>query len=127
MPESRITNPASSVLINFTKIMENQRPRRAPALERLIAEIGKDDIRVKVFGKISDLKDGLLILEDETGKIKVDTTEKAEKGKKVLVIGRPIEASGGLELQAEIIKDAQTLNENLYKKAHLLISKGGHK
>ena len=52
--------------------MEMQKPRRAPALERFVSEIRKDDIRVRVFGTVKDPKDGLFTLEDNTGKILVD-------------------------------------------------------
>lgn len=104
---------------------EMQRPRRAPAVERLIGEISKQDIRVKVFGTVLGTESSLVILEDETGKISVDTTEQLKKGAKVIVFGRPIENKSKLELQAEVVKDASGLNEKLYKKAHLLIAKGG--
>ena len=104
---------------------EMQRPTRAPSVERLIGEIGKEDVRVRVFGTVSGSEDGLGVLEDETGKIKVDAKERLEKGKKILVFGRPIANKGVLEIQAEIVKDASGLNEKLYKKAHLLLSKGG--
>ncbi len=102
-----------------------QRPRRAPAVERFISEIRKDDIRVKVFGTISGNENGLAVLEDGTGKIIVDTKEPLEKGEKVIIFGRPIENKGKLEIQAEIVKEASALNEKLYKKVHLLLNKGG--
>ena len=106
--------------------MEMQKPRRAPALERLVSEIRKADIRVKVFGAAKDVKGELFALEDSTGKIMVDGKNAAvKKGQKVIVFGRPIENKNELELQAEIVKDASGLDENLYKKAHLLVSNGG--
>lgn len=104
---------------------EMQRPRRAPAVERFVNEISEQDIRVKVFGTISGNKNGLAILEDETGKIGVDSKEQLEKGAKLIVFGRPIKNNSTLELQAEIVKSAAGLNEKLYKKAHSLITKGG--
>lgn len=109
---------------NFTE-MEMQRPRRAPAIERFVNEISANDIRVKVFGNVSEIENGLAVLEDETGKIKLDTAEKIEIGKKVFIFGRPVSTNEGLELQAEIVKDASALNEKLYKKVHLLLNKGG--
>lgn len=104
---------------------EMQRPRRAPAVERFIGEITSEDIRVKVFGTISGTSKGLAVLEDESGKIGVDSKEQAENGKKVIIFGRPIKNKDTLELQAEIVKDASELNEKLYKKAHVLLNKGG--
>ena len=104
---------------------EMQRPRRAPAVERFIGEIRKEDIRVKVFGTVSGTEKGLAVLQDDTGKISVDTKEELKKGSKVIIFGRPIENRGVLELQAEIVVNAGGLNENLYKKAHLLLTKGG--
>ena len=104
---------------------EMQRPRRAPAVERFVNEIKKEDIRVKVFGTVSGNEDGLAVLEDDTGKISVDAKEQLKKGTKVIIFGRPIENKKTLELQAEIVKDAAGLNEKLYKKAHLLLIKGG--
>ncbi len=104
---------------------EMQRPRRAPAVERLIGEISPEDIRVKVFGTIAGTEKGLALLEDDTGKIAVDAKEQLKKGEKVMIFGRPIKNNDSLELQAEIVKSASGLNEKLYKKAHLLISKGG--
>ena len=104
---------------------EMQRPRRAPAVERFVGEITSEDIRVKVFGTISGTSKGLAVLEDESGKIGVDAKEQVENGKKVIIFGRPIKNKDALELQAEIVKDASGLNEKLYKKAHVLLSKGG--
>ncbi len=105
--------------------MEMQKPRRAPALERFISEIRKEDIRVRVFGTVKDAKGGLFTLEDNTGKILVDSKDsQAKKGQKLIVFGRPVDNAGKLELHAEIVKDASGMDENLYKKAHLLIAKG---
>src|SRR3989344_5803598 len=106
-------------------LMEMQKPRRAPAIERFISEIKKEDIRVKVFGTVKDVKGSLIALHDETGEIKVDSKDIAvKKGQKTVVFGRPIQNKNELEIQAEIVKDATGMDENLYKKVHLLVSKG---
>lgn len=107
--------------------MEMQRPRRAPALERLVSEIIKEDIRVKVFGAVKDAKKELFVLKDDTGEIKVDSKEAVKKGQKIIVFGRPIMNNNELELQAEIVKDSSGLDENLFKKVHLLLFQGGVK
>ncbi|HIK02716.1 TPA: replication protein RepA [archaeon] len=108
--------------------MEMQKPRRAPALERFVSEIRKEDIRVRVFGTVKDSKGGLFTLEDSSGKILVDSKDsQAKKGQKIIVFGRPIDNAGKLELQAEIVKDASGMDENLYKKAHLVLAQGATK
>ena len=91
----------------------------------MIAEISQSDIRVRVFGKVAEVGDGFIILEDDTGKIRVDTKKELKKGDKIRVFGRPQVVSGKLELAEEIVQDMEKVEEKLYKKAMLLIRKGG--
>jgi uncharacterized protein YdeI (BOF family) len=86
-----------------------------PAVKRKINEINPNlDSRVSLIGKIIDLKEGILILDDGSGKINVSFPEDIPKpelkeGLLVRVFGFVI-PSEPVEIQAEIIQDLSKLN-----------------
>lgn len=92
-----------------------ERPRRAPAIEKKISEITEDDIRVRVLGKVAEKGDGFLVLEDDTGKMRVETAEEWKTNMKIRVFGTPMKSGEELALNAEIIQDMSGLDEKLYK------------
>ncbi|MEE9323411.1 MAG: replication protein RepA [Candidatus Aenigmarchaeota archaeon] len=93
-------------------------PRRLPAYEKKVAEIGKDDIRVRLLGMVIDRKDNVVVLDDGTGKINVVFAEPVvtEANKRVRVFGRVIPSEGGFEIQGEILQDMSDVDLELYKK-----------
>jgi uncharacterized protein YdeI (BOF family) len=85
-----------------------------PAIKRRISEINPNlDSRVSLIGKVIDLKEDFLILDDGTGKINItfsDTTPKPElkNGQIIRIFGFVI-PSEPMEIQAEIIQDLDKL------------------
>ncbi|MFH1450395.1 MAG: hypothetical protein ABIF92_00245 [archaeon] len=93
-----------------------ERPRKAPAVERGVAEITEDDILVRVIGTVKESSDAGFVLQDENGSIKVDAQENMKKGERVRVFARPTKIGKELVLSSELIQDISKLDENIYKK-----------
>ena len=93
-------------------------PRRLPAHEKRIAEIGKDDARVRLMGTVIDVSDNVVVLDDVTGRINVvfRDTISTEAGKTVRVFGRVMPAEEGYEIDGEILQDMSGVDINLYRK-----------
>ena len=93
-------------------------PRRLPAVERKIGEIGKNDVRVSVLGTIVDKKDNVVVIDDGTGKIQVtfDDTVSCEIKQLVRIFGRVIPIENGVELQGELCQDMSKVDLDMYKK-----------
>ncbi len=85
-----------------------------PGVKRKISELNPNlDSRVSLIGKIIDLKDNLIVLDDGTGKIEISFSEDISKpelkaGELVRVFGFII-PSEQTEIQAEIIQDMSKL------------------
>ena len=85
-----------------------------PAVKRRINDLNPNlDSRVSLIGRIIDLEENLLVLDDGTGKINVSFSEDTPKrelkqGQIVRVFGFII-PSDPLEVQAEIIQDLSKL------------------
>ncbi|MFQ5648041.1 MAG: replication protein RepA [Candidatus Aenigmatarchaeota archaeon] len=92
--------------------------RRMPAIERRIADIKPEDIRVRVTGTVVGLEDGRIALDDGTGKVEValEGPVEAEANRLVRVLGRVISSEDGLELQGEVVQDMSGLDLELLKK-----------
>lgn len=85
-----------------------------PASKRKISEINPNlDSRVSVLGRIIDMNETILVVDDSTGKINVSLSE--DTIKPVLKPGRLIRVFGfvipseQVEIQAEIIQDMSGL------------------
>lgn len=93
-------------------------PRRLPAHERRVTEIGKDDIRVRLLGTVIDASENVVVLDDGTGKISVVFRDpvRAETGKTVRIFGRVMPAEEGFELEGEILQDMSGVDVGLYRK-----------
>ncbi|MFW9940049.1 MAG: hypothetical protein ACFFFT_03350 [Candidatus Thorarchaeota archaeon] len=100
------------------------------AKQRTIKDIRNNDVRIQITGYIKDLvEQDNLILEDRTGKIKVDIKSIDLKNKEndlVNVIGELIiSMDGGKTVVAEIIQDMNNLNFEYYLKLYDLKKKYG--
>lgn len=93
-----------------------ERIRKAPALERNIKNIDSDDIKVRVVGKVSRKGDGFFVLEDETGEIRVKTSEPISQGNLVRVFGRPVKDGEEIHLESDLVQDMAGFDTKLYKK-----------
>jgi len=87
-----------------------------PAVKRKISEINPNlDSRVSLIGKIIDIGENLLVLDDGTGKINISFSEDIPKpelkqNKLVRIFGFVI-PSEQIEIQAEIIQDMSKLKK----------------
>ena len=92
--------------------------RRVPAIERRIADIKPEDIRVRVTGTVVDMQGEAAVLDDGSGKIHIALEQGTEikPGALVRVFGRVIALEDGMELQAEIVQDMSGLDLELLKK-----------
>lgn len=97
-------------------------PRRLPAFEKNVADISKDDVRVRLLGTVIDKKDNVVVLDDGTGKINIVFSEdvETETNKRVRVFGRVIPAEEGFELQGELLQDMDGIDLELYRKVSKL-------
>jgi len=85
-----------------------------PAVKRKISEINPNlDSRVSLIGKIIDIGENLLVLDDGTGKINIsfsDSKPYLKIGNIVRIFGFVI-PSEQIEIQAEIIQDMSKLKK----------------
>lgn len=99
--------------------MAEEFQRRLPSLERDIADIRPEDIRVSVIGTMIDKNDEgtRLVLDDGTGKVAISAESPVtmEVNKIVRVFGRVIPLEKGVELQGEIVQDMSKLDRELLK------------
>ncbi len=93
-----------------------ERPRKAPAVEKDIADISETDIRVRVIGKVTKKEDSNMTLNDSTGEIVVYADVPVNVGDTIRVFGRPTKTGVSVVLNAEIVQDMNKLNMALFKK-----------
>jgi hypothetical protein len=105
--------------------MADDARRRLPSVEKAIADISPEDIRVRVLGTVIDVQDSALMLDDGSGKLHVtfENPVTTKPNQLVRVFGRVIPLEQGVQLQGELVQDMSHLDVNLYKKVHALINK----
>lgn len=93
-------------------------PRRLPAHDKKINEIGKNDARVRLLGTVIDNKDNVVVLDDGTGKINVVFSDpvNVKANQTVRVFGRVMPAEEGFEIEGEILQDMGSVDVALYRK-----------
>ncbi|MEM5871413.1 MAG: replication protein RepA [Candidatus Aenigmatarchaeota archaeon] len=93
-------------------------PRRLAAKEKNIKDITKNDVRVKIVGRIIDVKENILVIDDGTGKATITYGENINlKPHQIIrVFGRVIPTENGFEIEGEIVQNMDNLNISLYKK-----------
>ncbi len=92
------------------------RSQRIPAKEKLVKDIGPDDVRVRIAGTVVHTGSGSFVLDDGTGTVEVVSDEVPESGKKVMVIARILPLTDSFEARAEVLIDAGKLDLELRKK-----------
>ncbi|MBI2579799.1 MAG: hypothetical protein HYW27_02765 [Candidatus Aenigmarchaeota archaeon] len=92
--------------------------KRAAARRCKISDIKPEkDIRVRIFGKVIDRMDDMLVIDDGTGKIEMITENPAaETGSSVFAIARILPLESGYEARAELVNGAPGLDAELYRK-----------
>lgn len=89
--------------------------RRQPAVIKKIAEINEKDIRVRISGIVLDSSNGMLIVDDGTGRAEIVSEIAAKDGAFVRAFTRVIPLEGRYELRAEIVQDLSAADRMLYK------------
>jgi len=95
-------------------------PRKAPALEKNISQITKDDIKVRVIGEVSETRDGFFKLKDDTGEIEVKGTDNVSIGDFIRVFGTIYSDSEKVALKSELVQNMEDLDKKLYKRLRTL-------
>lgn len=95
--------------------------RRLPAASRKISEIKPEsDIRVKLVGQVIDKQDGIIVIDDGSGKANIaveqEAYDKADIGDTVRVFARVIPLEDNYELRGEIFQSMEDVDMGLYKK-----------
>jgi len=89
--------------------------RRQPAIIKKISEINEKDIRVRISGIVLDSSNGMLIVDDGTGRAEIVSETAANEGAFVRAFTRIIPLEGRYELRAEIVQDLSDVDRKLYK------------
>jgi RNase P/RNase MRP subunit p29 len=95
-------------------------PIRGPAIPKRVSELRAGDERVRVVGMVVNKGESEFVLDDGSGQLTVlleDPSLVVEigVGSKVRVFGSPMEAEGGIELHADILQKADSLDLKLYE------------
>lgn len=104
------------------EITEGFRYRRAPAVLKHISEINPEkDIRVRIFGRVLDRKDGVVVVDDgsSSAEIVVDDIEFVRTDDVVRVFARVLPLETGYELRAEVVQIMNDLDTQLLRKIEL--------
>ena len=88
--------------------------RRQPALPKKIVELNEKDIRVRISGIVLDCSNGMLIIDDGTGKAEIVSDFQCKEGSFVRVFTRIIPLEDRYELRAEIVQDLSAADHKLY-------------
>jgi hypothetical protein len=96
-------------------------PIRNPAIPKRISELRASDERVMVVGMVVNKGESEFVLDDGSGQLTVvledpSLVDEIGVGSKVRVFGNPMEAEGGIELRADILQKADSLDLKLYEK-----------
>ena len=109
--------------------MEMENKQRSPSKEKCIKDITSEDIRVRVLGVVvgRDEDNYSIMLDDGTGRavvqfIEPDQFQKAEAGKRVRIIGRPM-VQDDVIIEAELIQDMSLLDMGLYEQVRYISEK----
>ena len=89
--------------------MEFYKPRK-------IGSLTKEDTKFSLIGKIEEAKDDFFIISDETGKVKIRSNLKVEKGSLIRVFCSRLEE----EIVADFIQKMEGLDLELWKRAESL-------
>ncbi len=93
-------------------------PRRLPAYEKKIADISKNDVRVRLLGTVIDKKENVIVIDDGSGKINVVFNDpvNVKENQFVRIFGRVMPAEDGFEVEGEILQEMGKVDVALYRK-----------
>ena len=83
---------------------------------RKVASIENDDTKLTLLGKVIDAGEGYFIISDDTGKIRINSNFKVEKGDLIRVFCSKFDE----EITADFIQNMNGLNWELWKRAESL-------
>ncbi|MBI2970910.1 MAG: hypothetical protein HYY37_00660 [Candidatus Aenigmarchaeota archaeon] len=90
--------------------------RRLPAVPKNIADIREGDVRVRILGRVLDRTDGVLVLDDGTGKAEIVADTDVRHNELVRVFARVLPLENGYELRAELVQPMHALDIELHQK-----------
>ena len=95
-----------------------QQFKRASARRCRISEIVPEkDMRVRIFGRVIDRMEDMVVVDDGTGRIEVVAENpQAETGDMVLIFARILPLESGYEARAEMVQKAEGMDVGLYRK-----------
>ena len=88
--------------------------RRLPAVPKRIADITDKDIRISILGKVIDTVDGVIIVDDGSGKAEIVSETEPPVNSLVRIFTRVLPLESGYELRAELVQDMSALDTQLY-------------
>ena len=88
--------------------------RRHPAVQRRIADIREDDVRVRLLGRVLGRENGTIILDDGTSTAEI--VSDADATGVVRVFARVLPLENGYELRAELVQDMNRLDTELHRR-----------
>jgi len=96
----------------------DQQFKRAPAARRRISDIVPEkDIRVRIFGKVIDRMDDILVVDDGTGRIEIIAENpQAKTGEMVTAFARILPLESGYEARLEMVQSAEGMDIGLFRK-----------
>ena len=89
--------------------MEFYKPRKVQSIE-------KEDTKFSLLGKVQEVGEGFFILIDETGKVKINSNFKVEKGSLIRVFCTKFDE----EIIADFIQNMDGLDWELWRKVESL-------
>lgn len=93
--------------------------KRISAPRKKISEINPEkDVRVQILGRVVDISDGTLIVDDGSATAEIVTEQGANVNDIVRVFSRVLPLEEGYELRAEIVQNMNALDMELYRKVH---------
>jgi len=99
--------------------MEEFRYRRLAASPRKIIEINPEkDVRIRIFGRIIDKQDGMIVVDDGSSTAQIVTDALCEIDDLVIIFCRVLPLEDGYELRGEIVQNRNGLDMSLYKKIY---------
>lgn len=94
--------------------------KKPPFKERKIASLNPDkDVNVSVIGRVIDVKENIIVIDDGTGAVRVVLMESAKDLKTeniIRVFGQLISVQGEMKIRAQFYQKLDGLDLNLYKK-----------
>lgn len=97
--------------------------RRLAAIEKPIAEIEQQDLRVRIVGTVIDQSANSIVVDDGSGKLEIEFDEipNVKIGDRARIVTRVYPLIDGFDCRGEAVQKLENFNMDLYKKAKEII------